>query len=74
MEGEGRTDTGSKEKTTGFNLQKWCEENRLSKAYKIFKERDVDIQELVDLDDDELKELVKQLGLDFIQRKRFIGK
>ncbi len=54
------------------DVKKFLSENKLQRAEKIFTERDVQIEELIDFNKDELNEFAKDIGLDTLQRKRFV--
>ncbi len=55
-----------------INIEEWLAKHKLSKALPIFEERDVSLEELMDFNEPDLAEFGKDLGLDTLQRKRFV--
>ncbi len=54
------------------DVSKFLKENRLERATKAFLEREIAIEELTEFAEDELADFATDLGLDTLQRKRFI--
>jgi len=55
-----------------IDRKKWLLENKLNDVEHIFEERDVAIEELTEFDQEELNEFAKDIGLDTLQRRRFV--
>ncbi|ETO12699.1 hypothetical protein RFI_24676, partial [Reticulomyxa filosa] len=47
----------------GVNVKKWLADNKLSEAEKVFLEREIQIEELIDFQPDELADFAKDLGM-----------
>ncbi len=54
------------------DVDKFLAENKLERAKKAFLEREIAIEELVEFDEDELMDFAKDLGLDTLQKRRFV--
>ncbi|ETO28055.1 hypothetical protein RFI_09075 [Reticulomyxa filosa] len=55
-----------------IDRKKWLSENKLNDVERIFEERDVAIEELTEFNEEELNEFAKDIGLDTLQRRRFV--
>ena len=55
-----------------IDVKKWLLENKLMKLCDIFSKRNVKIEELCEFEDNELKQLSKDIKLDILDTKRFI--
>jgi len=56
----------------GVDVKKWLADNKLTEVEKVFLERDIQIEELADFEAAELADFAKDLGLDTLQRRRFV--
>ena len=66
-----KTDVKEK-KIVVIDVKKWLSENELIKLCEIFSKRNVKIEELCEFDDNELKQLSKDMTLDMLDTKRFM--
>ncbi len=57
---------------SSINIEEWLAKHKLSKALRVFEERDVSLEELMDFNEPDLAEFGKDLGLDTLARKRFV--
>jgi len=66
------TATAESEGSGSVDVKQWLKENKLTEVEKIFLEREVSIEELTDFNENDLLEFGKDIGLDTLQRKRFV--
>jgi len=57
---------------TIIDVKQWLKDNKLSEAEQYFIESEITIEELIQFTETELSEFGKDIGLDTLQKRRFI--
>ena len=58
--------------TDTLDISKWCEENEFKKCTNLFKSKEVTMEELVQFEDNSLKELITSCGYETKDVNRFL--